>query len=191
MKAPIWAFFYLSQQPATDLTPIGSQFEHLSLQCVVCDVTMNWKRKNGTSSLINHVEARHMRLFSYYKDQVVPQPLVKRRKNSSLPTTGDIRKIFKTTLYGSEVAVPKKVLSSLSLLVGKSLRPLSTAECPWTRKLLHEIDPRISFPSRKALTNVILPRVDAENEGEVCQVTDKKHIIRHNNLRLMDVKRFS
>ena len=49
-KAPIWAFYD---------TAVNMNADSIALRCSLCNSKMAYKRKNGSSSLINHVNKKH------------------------------------------------------------------------------------------------------------------------------------
>lgn len=76
----------------------------------------------------------------------------------------DIRKQFIEASYPASNYIQAPVTENLSLLVGKALRPFATVECPWTRSLVADVNPRISFPYRSTFTAGIVPKFGGETK---------------------------
>ena len=162
-KAESWAFFQSVSPDANIATGI-----ELNLKCCICNGGLRWRRKNGTSCLINHVVAKHKDLLLAFcaanahssSSSVRRSKLI--QKSTNHVGNNDIRKHFKGASYSASNHIQVSFMKNLTLLVGKALRPLRTVECPWNRRLVADLDPRIKFPCRKTFTASILPKFAGE-----------------------------
>ena len=135
----------------------------IALRCSLCEIRMVYKRNNGSSSLINHVNVKHKSVYAAYVGNFHGKNTNRRKKKK----TSDLRIHFKTTPYAANSDMHKHLIRNMISVCCKSLRPFSIFDCVWMKKLLGDFDPRLLLPSRKHFTEVMLPALAKQTKDSV------------------------
>lgn len=94
--------------------------DSFALRCSLCNMRMTYKRKNGSSSLVNRVNVRQKSVHAGYVATLHGRNTNCRKKKKKV---NDLRIHFKTIPYAATRDMLKHLIRIMLLVYCKSLRP--------------------------------------------------------------------
>ena len=169
----MWAFFKLNE-PGAEVDVEAIQV----MKCTICHPTnatsssssrsATYQRKgvlqynplHRLTSMKNHVMNEHSTEFQRYKVTVLEESEAARqktKKRKAMKPSAITKKFAGQKLYHKGDVQQKHFLEDLVFFIAKGYKTLAVVESPWLRRLVMRRDPKVKFPTRKALVHEHIP----------------------------------
>ena len=147
--SPIWDYFVVKED---------SRF----VECNKCHLSISrggtTTKTFNTSNLIQHLRSKHINDFKKYEEAQEEKSAQRKESNQRKQLTLEVMQDRVKMWSGSDPRA-KKLTYRVAEMVALDCQPLSIVEDTGFIRLMTEIEPQYVVPSRKHITDVILPSI--------------------------------
>ena len=147
-RSPIWDYFAVKE----DVRFVECNRCHLSISREGATT-----KTFNTSNLIQHLQSNHIEDFKEYEKAQNKKTTKKKKTSQSKQITFEVteERVRKT---GTSDAGAQRITRRVAEMVTLDCQPLSIIEDTGFLRLMNEVELRYVVPSRKHITDVVLPR---------------------------------
>ena len=158
-KSAIWAYFTIK---------LDTHFA----ECNICKAEVSRGGKNSkifnTTNIVNHLKVKHVEEYKKYKEEKATkvdtselQEASKKQQFKLEECGGSIKK------WGINSPCAQKMTRKIGEMIALDNHPFSVVEDIGFLRLMQQLEPRYSVPSRKYVTEVVIPRIVVGLTNEV------------------------
>lgn len=163
-RSAVWHYFIKSENAGTS-------------QCTVCSEIV--KHANNTSNLFKHLKVKHPEQYQQAEKQREEgeEIAAKKRKSGSSKQTTIRFKALGVQRYPSDSTRRKNIDQAIVRMITVDMHPPSVVEDVGFQSLVQLLDPRYLLPSKKHVTNTLLPAVYSKRVEEMKQeIAQTSHV---------------
>lgn len=166
-RASCWAFFKLETNSVNKRTAVCIECKRLNLDGGVYTLGPN----SGTNNLQKHVEKEHLEELQEFLQQQANEAQADGDDNKRKRFRGGqlISKARAVQYYSADSPKQMEFNFRLGIMIAKSHLPFRFCEDDNFRSLIEFLDPKLKVPSRKHMTNTILPEISSQTMNDYVQ----------------------
>ena len=129
--------------------------------CGLCEPIRKLKYSGNTTNLFKHLQTCHPRIYSLTKKASQASQEEKAKSSANGSSSHYSKKITECFVahekYNSDSPRAKVLTKAVGYFIAKDLMPTSVVQGDGFQKLLEKLDPRYQLPSRKTLSDKVIP----------------------------------